>query len=81
MHDMSTPPPPPAARPRLDPFVLRQRWSSDSTAEALPGAAGARVIPGMPVNLSQEQIQETLVLQMRLQQVSAGEDDQEVLQL
>lgn len=50
------------------------RWSSDDKAggvAGLPGlgAAGSKVIPGMPVNLSQEQIQETLVLQMRLQQV------------
>ena len=53
---------------------LESRWSSeektDGAAGVLGAAAGAaRVIPGMPVNLSQEQIQETLVLQMRLQQV------------
>lgn len=52
------------------------RWSSEDTADGAAGVLGAaagapRVIPGMPVNLSQEQIQETLVLQMRLQQVCA----------
>ena len=57
--------------------LLLFRWSADGQAEAVPGAA-SRVIPGMPVNLSQEQIQETLVLQMRLQQVSRYDDDQKL---
>lgn len=48
---------------------FRLRWSSDTTAPPAPGTGAKGVIPGMPVNLSQEQIQETLVLQMRLQQV------------
>ncbi|CAN0309097.1 unnamed protein product, partial [Discosporangium mesarthrocarpum] len=52
------------------------RWSSDPTAApAMPGPptgvpAGPIDIPGMPTNLSQEEIQETLVLQMRLKQVN-----------
>lgn len=51
----------------------KSRWSSEATnsaAEALPAGTTGGVIPGMPVNLSQEQIQETLVLQVRLTQAN-----------
>jgi len=54
----------------------KSRWSSEATnsaAEAVPAAGAGTtggVIPGMPVNLSQEQIQETLVLQVRLTQAN-----------
>lgn len=54
----------------------KSRWSSEATesaAEASPGAGASTTggaIPGMPVNLSQEQIQETLVLQVRLTQAN-----------
>lgn len=50
-----------------------RRWSSDETAAPATGPAAVKgVIPGMPVNLSQEQVQETLVLRVRLQQASGS---------
>ena len=65
-------PPPSKAR--------KSRWSSETeAAESTPAASvgapaavggSGGVIPGMPVNLSQEQIQETLVLQVRLTQAN-----------
>ncbi|CAM9546627.1 unnamed protein product, partial [Ectocarpus sp. 8 AP-2014] len=54
------------------PNKRKSRWVSegDAQAVALPGAAVSKNIPGMPVNLTQEQIQENLVLHMRLQQAN-----------
>ncbi|CAN0476269.1 unnamed protein product, partial [Ectocarpus sp. 12 AP-2014] len=54
------------------PNKRKSRWVSEGDAEAvsLPGAGVSKNIPGMPVNLTQEQIQENLVLHMRLQQAN-----------
>lgn len=57
-----------AAAATLEKPSRRSRWSAENAVPNL-AALAAGGIPGLPAEMTQEQIQETLVLQMRLKQV------------